>query len=134
MVVNARGRVAVSLTMWLKVSPVPHPCSLSHYLDGNAIRSPDSRIETYSYVLTPISVLNICFHTLVSDEKKDDNAGTTLALLLIYGCDTSGPIGYLAPLKGMTKVGPFSGSKDSFQGDNKGSVSILGGVEKMKCS
>jgi hypothetical protein len=41
-------------------------------------------------------VLNICFYTLVSDEKKDDNAATTLALLLIYGCDKSGPIGYLA--------------------------------------
>jgi hypothetical protein len=113
---------------------VPHPCSLFHYLVGNATSSPDSRIETYSYVLTPISVLNICFHTLVSDKKKDDNAATTLALLLIYGCDTSGPIGYLAPLKGMTKVGPFSGSEDSFQGDNKGSISILGGAEKMKCS
>jgi len=78
-------------------------------------------------------VLNICLHTLVSGEKKDDNAATTLAVLLIYGCDTSGPIGYLAPLKAMTKVGPFSGSEDSFQGDNKGSISILGGVEKMKC-
>ncbi len=108
------------------------PCSLSHYLIGNATSSPDSRIETYSYVLTPISVLNICLHTLVSGEKKDDNAATTLAVLLIYGCDTSGPIGYFAPLKAMTKVGSFSGSEDSFQGDNKGSISILGGVEKMK--
>jgi len=53
-------------------------------------------------------------------------------VLLIYGCDTSIPIGYLAPLKAMTKVGPFSGSEDSFQGDNKGSIIILGGVEKMK--
>jgi hypothetical protein len=41
-------------------------------------------------------------------------------------------MGYLAPLKTMTKVGPFSGSEDSFQGDSKGSISILGGVEKMK--
>jgi len=106
---------------------------LSHYLIGNATSSPDSRIETYSYVLTPISALNICLHTLVSDEKKDDNVATTLAVLLIYGCDTSGPIGYLAPLKAITKVGPFSGSEDSFQGDNKGSISILGGVEKKKC-
>ncbi len=105
---------------------------MSHYLIGNATSSSDSRIETYSYVLTPISVLNTCLHTLVSGEKKDDNAATTLAVLLIYGCDTSGPIGYLAPLKAMTKVGSFSGSEDSFQGDNKGSISILGGVEKMK--
>ncbi len=110
---------------------MPHPCSLSHYLVGNATSSPDSRIETYSYVLTPIFVLNICFHTLVSGEKKDDNATTTLDVLLIYGCDTSGPIGYLAPQKAMTKVGPLSGSEDSFEGDNKGSISILGGVEKM---
>ncbi len=56
-------------------------------------------------------------------------------MLLIYGCDTSGPIGYLAPLKAMTKVGPFSGSEDSFQGDNKGSISILGGGGKNEeCS
>jgi hypothetical protein len=47
-VVNARGRVAVWLTIWLNLSPVPHPCSLSHYLIGNATRIPDSRIETYS--------------------------------------------------------------------------------------
>jgi hypothetical protein len=105
---------------------------LSHYLIGNATSSPDSRFETYSYVSTPISVLNICLHSLVSGEKKDDNAATTLAVLLIYGCDTSGPIGYLPPLKAMTKVRPFSGSEDSFQGDNKGSISILGWVEKMK--
>ncbi len=111
---------------------MPHPCTLSHDLIGNAIRIPDSRIETYSYVLTPISVLNICLHTLVSGEKKDGNAATTLAVHLIYGCDTSGPIGYSAPLKAMTKVGPFSGSEDSFWGDNKGSTSILGGVEKIK--
>ncbi len=111
---------------------MPHLCSLSHHLTGNATGSPDSRIETYSYVLTPISVLNNCLHTLVSGEKKDDNAATTLAVLLIYGCDTSGPIGYLAPLKAMTKVGPFSGSEDSFRGDNKGSTSNLGGLEKMK--
>ncbi len=111
---------------------MPHPCSLSHYLIGNATSSPDSRFETYSYVSTPISVLNICLHSLVSGEKKDDNAATTLAVLLIYGCDTSGPIGYLPPLKAMTKVRPFSGSEDSFQGDNKGSISILGWVEKMK--
>ncbi len=77
-------------------------------------------------------MLNICLHTLVSDEKKDDNAATTLAVHLIYGCDRSGPIGYSAPLKAMTKVGPFSGSEDSFYSDNKGSISILGGVEKMK--
>ncbi len=109
-----------------------NPSSLSHYLIQNAISSPGSRIETYSYVLTPISVLNICFHKLVSGEKKDNNATTTLAVLLIYGCDTSGPIDYLAPSKAMTKVGPFSGLEDSFQGDNKGSISILGGVEKMK--
>jgi hypothetical protein len=32
----------------------------------------------------------------------------------------------------LTKVGPFSGSEDSLRGDNKGSESILGGVEKMK--
>jgi hypothetical protein len=50
-------------------------------------------------------VLNICLHTLVSGEKKDDNAATTLAVLLIYGCDTSGHIGYLATLNAMTKVG-----------------------------
>jgi hypothetical protein len=38
----------------------------------------------YSYVLTPISVLNICLHKLVSGEKKDDNAAaTTLAVYLI---------------------------------------------------
>jgi hypothetical protein len=86
----------------------------------------------YSYVLTPISVLNICLHTLVSGEKKADNADTILAVHLIYGCDTSGPIGYSAPLKAMTKVGPFSGSEDSFRGDNKGNISILGGVQKMK--
>jgi hypothetical protein len=60
---------------------------LSHYLIGNAASSPESRIETYSYVLTPISVLNICLHTLVSKEKKDDNAPTTLAVDLIYGWD-----------------------------------------------
>jgi hypothetical protein len=107
---------------------------LSHYLIENAISSPGSRIETYSYVLTPISVLNICFHKLVSGEKKDNNAATTLAVLLIYGCDTSGPIDYLAPSHAMTKVGPFSGLEDLFQGDNKGSISILGGAEKMKCS
>jgi hypothetical protein len=53
-------------------------------------------------------------------------------VLLIYGCDTSIPIGYFAPMKAMTNVGPFSGLEDSFQGDNKGSISILGGVEKMK--
>ncbi len=110
---------------------MPHPCSLSHYLIGNAISSPDSRIETYSYVFTPISVLNTCLHTLVAGEKKDDNATTTLAVHLIYGCDTSGPIGYSAPLKAMTKVGPFSGSEDSFRADNKGCISILGGMEKM---
>jgi hypothetical protein len=51
---------------------------------------------------------------------------------LIYGCDKSGPIGYSAPLKAMSKVGPFSGSEDSCQGNNKGSISILGGVEKIK--
>jgi hypothetical protein len=111
---------------------VPHPCSLSPYLIGNASSRPDSRIEPYSYVLTPISVLNICLHTLVSAEKKDDNAATTLAVHLIYGCNTSGPTGYSAPLKAMAKVGPFSGSEDSFRGDNKDSVSILGGMEKMK--
>jgi hypothetical protein len=33
----------------------------------------------------------------------------------------------------MTKVGPFSGSEDSLWGNNKGSISILGGVEKIKC-
>jgi hypothetical protein len=107
---------------------------LSHDLIENAISSPGSRIETYSYVLTPISVLNICFHKLVSGEKKDNNEATTLAVLLIYGCDTSGPIDYLAPSHAMTKVGPFSGLEDLFQGDNKGSISILGGAEKMKCS
>jgi hypothetical protein len=32
----------------------------------------------------------------------------------------------------MAKVGPFSGSEDSFRGDNKDGVSILGGMEKMK--
>jgi hypothetical protein len=32
----------------------------------------------------------------------------------------------------MTNVGPFSGLEDSFLGDNKGSISIMGGVEKMK--
>ncbi len=111
---------------------MPHPCGWSHHLIGNATSIPDSRIETYSYVLTPSSVLNICFHTLVSGEKKDSNAATTLAVHLIYGCDTAGPIGYSAPLKAMTKVGPFSGSEDSFWGDNKGIISILGGVEKMK--
>ncbi len=111
-----------------------NPCSLSHDLIENAISSPGSRIETYSYVLTPISVLNICFHKLVSGEKKDNNEATTLAVLLIYGCDTSGPIDYLAPSHAMTKVGPFSGLEDLFQGDNKGSISILGGAEKMKCS
>ncbi len=79
-------------------------------------------------------MLNIWLHTLLSGEKNDDNAATTLAVHLIYGCDTSGPIGYSAPLEAMTKVGPFSGSEDSFRGDNKGSVSILGGVEKMKNS
>ncbi len=77
-------------------------------------------------------MLNTCLHTLVPGEKKDDNAATTLAVHLIYGCDTSGPIGYSAPLKAMTKVGPFSGLEDSFRGDNKGSISILGGLEKMK--
>ncbi len=81
---------------------------------------------------TPNSVLNICLHTLVSGEKKDVNAATTLAVHLIYGWDTSGPISYSAPLKAMTKVEPFSDSGNSFQGDNKGSISILGGVEKMK--
>ncbi len=94
--------------------------------------SPDSRIETYSNVLTLISVLNICLHTLVSGEKKDDNAATTLAVHLINGWDTSGPIGYSAPLKAMTKVGPFSGLDNSFRGDNKGSISTLGGVKKMR--
>ncbi len=113
---------------------MPHPCSLYPYLIGNATSSPDSRIAPYSYILIPISVLNICLHTLVSAEKKDDNAATTLAVHLIYGRNTSGPIGYLAPLKAMTKVGPFSGSNGSFWGDNKGSISILGGMEKMKCS
>jgi hypothetical protein len=113
---------------------VPHPCSLSHHLIGNAASSPDSRIETYSYVLTPISVLNICLPTLVSGEKKDDNAATTLAVHLIYGYDTSGPIGYSAPLKAMTKVGPFTGSEDSFQGDNKGSMSIFVGGKNEECS
>ncbi len=63
-------------------------------------------------------MLNICLHTLVSGEKKDDNAGTILAVHLIYGFDTSAPIGYSAPLKAMTKVGPFSGSEDSFWGYN----------------
>jgi hypothetical protein len=104
---------------------------LSHHLIGNATSSPDSKIETYSYVLTPISVLNICLHTLVSGEKNDDNAATTIAVHLIYGCDTCGPIGYSAPLEAMIKVGPFSGSEDSLLGDNKGTVSILGGVEKV---
>jgi hypothetical protein len=75
-------------------------------------------------------VLNICLHTLVSGEKSDDNAATTLAVHLIYGCDTSGSIGYSAPLKAMIKIGPFSGLEDLFQGDNKASISILGGVEK----
>jgi hypothetical protein len=42
-VVNARGRVAVWLTMYFKVSPVPHPCSLSHYLIGNATISPHKK-------------------------------------------------------------------------------------------
>jgi hypothetical protein len=123
-VVNARGRGAVWLRTQLKVSRMPHPCSLSHYLIGNATIIPDSRIKTYSYVLTPISVLNICFQTLVSGEKKDDNAATILAVHLIYGWDASGPIGYFAPLKSMTKVGPFSGSENSFRGDHKGSISI----------
>ncbi len=95
--------------------PHDNPCSLSHYLIGNATSSPDSRIERYSYVLTPISLLNICLDTLVSGEKKDDNAATTVAVL--YGFDTSGPIGYSAPLKAMTKIGPFSGSEDAFWGD-----------------
>ncbi len=67
-----------------------------------------------------------------SRQKKDSNAATTLDVHLIYGCDTSEPIGYSAPLKATTMVGPFSGSEDSFWGDNKGSISILGGVEKMK--
>ncbi len=96
--------------------PHDNPCSLSHYLIGNATSSPDARIEMYSYVLTPISVLNICLHTVVAGEKKDDNAATTLAVHLIYGFDTSGPIGYSAPLKAATKVGPCSGSEDSFWG------------------
>jgi hypothetical protein len=91
---------------------------LSHYLIGNATNTPDSRIEMYSYVFTSISVLNICLHTLVSGEKKDDNAATILAVHLIYGFGTSGPIGYSAPLKAVTKVGPFSGSEDSFWGYN----------------
>jgi hypothetical protein len=52
----------------------------SHYLIGNATSIPDSSIETYSYVLTLISVLNICLHTLVSGEKKDGNAATTLCI------------------------------------------------------
>jgi len=84
-VINARGRVAVWLAMYLKISPVPHDnrCSLSHHLIGNTTSTPDSRIEMYSDVLTPISVLNICLHTLVSGEKKDDNAATTLAVHLI---------------------------------------------------
>ncbi len=107
-----------------------HPCSLSNYLIGNATSSPDSRTETYSYVLTPISVLNICLHTLVSGEKSDDNAATTVAVHLIYGCNTSGPIGYSAPLKAMIKIVPFSGLEDLFQGDNKAGISISGGVEK----
>ncbi len=109
---------------------MPHPCSLSRYLIEIATSSPDSRTETYSYASTPISVLNICLHTLVSGEKSDDNAATTLAVHLIYGCDTSGSIGYSAPLKAMIKIGPFSGLEDLFQGDNKASISILGGVEK----
>ncbi len=98
---------------------MPHDnrCSLSHYLIGNATSSLDSRIEMYSYVLTPISVLNICLHTLVSGEKKDDNAAaTTLAVHVIYGFDTSGPIGYSAPLESVTEVGPCSGSEDSLWG------------------
>jgi hypothetical protein len=57
---------------------MPHPCSLSHYLIGNATLIPHSRIKTYSYVLTPISVLNIYFHTLVSGEKKDDKGRALL--------------------------------------------------------
>jgi hypothetical protein len=104
---------------------------LSHYLIGNAASSPDSRIETYSFVLTPISVLNICLHTLVSGEKKDDNAATTLAVHLIYGWDASGPTGCSALLKAMTKVGPFAGLENLFRGDNKGTINILGGVEKI---
>ncbi len=69
---------------------------------------------------------------MVSGEKKDDQAATTLAVHLIHGCDTSGPIVYSAPLKATTKVGPFSGSKDSFWGDNEGSISVWHGVEKVK--
>jgi hypothetical protein len=86
----------------------------------------------YSYVLTPICGLNICLHTLVSGEKKDDNATTTPAVHLIHGCNTSGHIGYSAPLKATTNVGPFSGSEDSFRGDNEGSISVWGGAEKVK--
>jgi hypothetical protein len=51
---------------------------------------------------------------LVSGEKKDDYAATILAVHLIYGFDTSGPIGYSA----VSKVGPFPGSEDSFWGYN----------------
>jgi hypothetical protein len=90
---------------------MPHPCNLSHYLIGNATIIPNSRIQTYSYVLTPISMLNISFHMLVWGEKNDDNAATILAMHLIYGWDASGAIGYSAPLKAMTKVGPSWGSK-----------------------
>ncbi len=90
-VVNARasGSLANNVVESFSSAPSHYLESLSHYLIGNATSSPDSRIETYSYVLTPISVLNICLHMLVSGEKKDDNAVTTLAVLLIYGCDTS---------------------------------------------
>jgi hypothetical protein len=60
---------------------------------------------------------------LVSVKLKNDNVVITLALHLVYRCDTPGPIGYWTPLKAKRKAGPFSGSEDSFRGENEGTRS-----------